>query len=289
MIDLQAGRRIAAMGIVASALLATMNVVIGLSTQSVSVLATGFEFAGDVFASSVVLVGLLVAGRPADANHPYGHGRTESLSAFVVGVVLAAGGVGICWRSLHQVGIHHPPPAVSASIALTIAIVVRGGMSALKFRVGRQLQSAALVADAWNDAVDILSAGAALTAVALARYNPDRFSTADHYGGFVVGVVVIVTGVRVLKDASMDLIDTMPDPSALQQVSTAALGVPGVLAIEQVRARKTGLRWHVDIHVEVDPELTVRQSHDIATDVRARIGDVVPWVADTLVHIEPHR
>jgi len=87
----------------------------------------------------------------------------------------------------------------------------------------------------------------------------------------------------------MDLMDTMPSADALQEVSKAALTIAGVGAIEQVRARKTGLRWHVDIRVDVDPELAVRQSHDIATDVRTRIRAAVPWVADTLVHIEPHQ
>jgi divalent metal cation (Fe/Co/Zn/Cd) transporter len=121
------------------------------------------------------------------------------------------------------------------------------------------------------------------------RASADRFLTAEHYGGVVAGVIVVITALRVLRDASMDLMDTMPSADALQEVSKAALTIAGVEAIEQVRARKTGLRWHVDIHVEVDPELTVRQSHDIATDVRTRIRAAVPWVADTLVHIEPHQ
>src|SRR5690242_4325221 len=104
MIELASARRVALAGIVASACLAVMNIAIGLATQSVSVAATGFEFAGDVFASSVVLLGLIVASRPADENHPYGHGRGETLAAFIVGVVLVAGGVGICWQSLQSVG-----------------------------------------------------------------------------------------------------------------------------------------------------------------------------------------
>lgn len=287
MTDFEKGRRVAVAGITASVALATMNIVIGLRTESVSVTATGVEFAGDVFASSIVLLGLAVAARPPDANHPYGHGRGETLAAFIVGLVLAAGGAGICWQSLDAVGARHAPPAISAAIALIVAIVVRSGMSALKFRVGRGLGSAALVADAWNDAVDILSAAAALTAVMLARYDPVRFLTADHYGGFVVGVVVMVTGVRVLRDASMDLMDTMPDASALHDVQATTRSIAGVRAVEQVRARKTGLQWHVDIHVEVDPDITVRQSHDIASTVRRELTTALPWIADVLVHVEP--
>jgi cation diffusion facilitator family transporter len=187
-------RRIALVGMAVSAMLACSNIIIGLLTNSTSVVATGFEFAGDVLASSIVLVGMGVAARPADANHPYGHGRFETLSAFVVGVILAAAGVMICYQSLQAVGAQHAPPGISAAAALVGAIVLRGIMSSVKFRVGRRLRSSALIADAWNDAVDILSALAALVAVALATYDPVRFLAADHYGGFVVGIVVVITG-----------------------------------------------------------------------------------------------
>jgi hypothetical protein len=174
------------------------------------VLATGVEFAGDVFASSVVLFGTIAAARPADANHPYGHGRAETLAAIVVGLGLVAGGAGISWRSLRGVGDLHAPPTSLATIVIGISILIRGGMAILKFRVGRRVGSSALVADAWNDTVDILAGVAALTAVGLAMYDPRRFLTADHYGAFAVGLLVILTGVRVFRDASLDLMDTMP-------------------------------------------------------------------------------
>jgi len=96
--------------------------------------------------------------------------------------------------------VRHAPPGASAAVTLVGAIVLRGIMSSVKFRVGRRLRSSALIADAWNDAVDTLSAFAALTAVALATYDPVRFLAADHYGGFVVGIVVVITGIRVVRD-----------------------------------------------------------------------------------------
>jgi cation diffusion facilitator family transporter len=144
-------------------------------------------------------------------------------------------------------------------------------MSTLKFRVGRRIQSSSLVADAWNDTVDILSAAAALVALALTIYNPSKFLAADHYGGFTVGIVVIVTGVRVLRDTSLDLTDTMPDRDAMERIREVAWSVPGVLGVEKCFARKTGLQYHVDLHLEFDPRMTVQQSHDIATTVRFEI------------------
>ena len=103
--------------------------------------------------------------RPADDNHPYGHGRFETLSAFVMGVILSGAGAMICYQALEGIGARHAPPGVSAAGALVGAIVLRSIMSSVKFRVGRRLRSSVLIADAWNDAVDILSAVAALIAV----------------------------------------------------------------------------------------------------------------------------
>jgi cation diffusion facilitator family transporter len=285
--DYRLGRRVALAGIGASALLATLNIVVGVLAHSTSVVATGIEFAGDVLASSVVWLGMLVAVKPADENHPYGHGRVETLAAFVVGLLLAAGGAGICWNSLQGVGAVHTPPSLGALIVLVVAILIRGVMSGVKFRVGRRIKSTSLVADAWNDTVDILAATAALTAVGLAMYDPRRFLAADHYGAFAVGIIVILTGLRVLRDASLELMDTMPAGGMIERVRAAAAGVPGVRGIEKSYARKTGLKYHVDLHIEVDPSLSVAAGHDIAGQVRSRVRAEVGWVADVLVHVEP--
>lgn len=285
--DARTGRRVALAGIAASALLATLNIVVGITTGSTSVLATGIEFAGDVLASTVVLLGMIVAVKPADENHPYGHGRIETLAAFIVGVILLVGGVGICWNSLQAVGDTHPPPSSAAIAVLVVAIALRGVMSAIKFRVGRRIQSASLVADAWNDTVDILAATAALIAVALAMYDSARFLAADHYGGFAVGLIVILTGLRVLRDASLELMDTMPSREMIERVRAAAREVPGVLGVDKTYARKTGFRYHVDLHIEVDPNRTVAESHVISGRVRGQVREQVGWVADVLVHVEP--
>jgi len=280
-------RRIAMIGIAVSSMLACSSIGLGLLAHSTSVIATGFEFAGDVLASSIVLVGMRVASRPPDQNHPYGHGRVETLAAFVVGVILALGGVTISHQSLQAIGARHAPPGLLAVAALVAAIVLRGVMSAVKFRVGRRIRSSALIADAWNDAVDILAALGALTAVGLTNYDPVRFMAADHYGGFIVGIVVILTAIRVVRDASLDLMDTMPPPELTEQIASVARSVPGVLGVEKLFARKTGLQYHVDVHIEVDPAQTVAASHGVATSVRATLRRELPWVADVLVHIEP--
>jgi cation diffusion facilitator family transporter len=279
--------RVAFAGIAVSSVLATANVIVGVLARSTSVVAIGMEFAGDVLASIVVFVGMIAAVKPADADHPYGHGRVETLAAFVVGLILSVGGVGICWNSLQAVGASHPPPEAPAIVVLVIAIAVRSGMSALKFRVGRRVGSSSLIADAWNDTVDILAAAAALTAVGVSMYDSERFVMADHYGGFAVGTIVVLTGLRVLRDASLELMDTMPDEDMIERVRAVAATVPGVAGVDKSYARKTGFKYHVDLHIEVDPLLTVAESHVIAGRVRSQVRDHVGWVADVLVHVEP--
>jgi cation diffusion facilitator family transporter len=280
-------RRIAMIGVAASAVLAASNLVTGFLTNSTSVVAAGFEFVGDVLASSIVIVGMRVAARPADEEHPYGHGRFETLSAFIVGVILAVGGVMISAESLQRIDMPHTAPGLAAAAALVFAIVVRGVMSTVKFRMGHRLHSSALLADAWNDAVDILSAGAALVAVGLATYDPARFLAADHYGGFLVGIVVVITGLRVVRDASLELVDTMPPAELTAEILAVAKTLPGVQGIDKVLARKSGLQYHIDLHIEVDPALTVAASHVIAGRVRSTLRRDLPWVADVLVHVEP--
>lgn len=285
--DWQLGRRVAIASVAVSAALALANIAVGHVANSTSVLAAGLEFAGDVVASLLVLFGMMVAARPADSDHPYGHGRAEILTALAVGTILLLAGIGISFRSLQKIDEVHPAPPLWAVWPLVGAIVARAGMAALKFRVGKRIQSSALAADAWNDLVDIISAFAALTALGLSLADPDRFRAADHYGGFAVGLFVIITGLRVLRESSLELMDTMPAGEQIAQIRAHAAGVPGVVAIEKCFARKTGLQYHVDLHVEVDPHITVQASHEIASDVRADLRAKLPWVADVLVHIEP--
>ena len=283
----QTVRRIVLAGIGVSCGLAAVNIVVGLVTHSTAVAAIGFEFAGDVLASSIVLIAVRVAAIPPDENHPYGHGRFETLAAFAVGAILATAGAAICYQSLRAIGVRHGPPGRTSVYALAAAIALRGIMSVIKFRVGRRLRSAALTADAWNDTVDILSAAAALIAVVLASRDPDRYLAADHYGGVAVGIIVILTGVRVLRDASLDLADTMPPSELTEAARRVALSVSGVRGVEKLFARKTGLQYHIDLHVEVDPAMTVLASHEIAAKVRIALQRDLSWVADVLVHVEP--
>jgi cation diffusion facilitator family transporter len=230
-----------------------------------------------------------LAAKPADKDHPYGHGRIEILTGLLIGLGLSAGGALICYGSIARLG--RPAVAVAAYVMwpLALSLIAKTTLAIFKFRYARRLKSASLTADAWNDLMDTISAIAALIAVALALANPSRFADADSYGGFIVGLIVIGVGVKVAYDTAMQLMDTMPADEAMAEIRAAAAGVPGVRGVEKCFARKTGLKYHVDLHLEVDGAMTVRQSHDLAHRVRTHIMETLDWVADVLVHVEPAR
>ncbi len=270
-----------------SGTLAVVKIVTGLAGHSTAVVADGLESGGDVFSSGFVLLALTLAARPPDDDHPYGHGRIEILTGLLIGLILTAGGALISFHAIERVG--HPGEALASFVVwpLVASLLAKTGLSLTKFHYGRKLRSASLTADAWNDAMDTVSAIAALIAVGMTLANPARFPNADRYGGFVVGLIVISAGLRVAYETAMQLIDTMPAPGLMKEIRAAALAEAGVRGVEKCFARKTGMRYHVDLHLEVDPEMTVRQSHEIAHRVQQRVLTTLDWVAGVLVHVEP--
>jgi cation diffusion facilitator family transporter len=284
----QLGRRASLAGMVISGLLAIAKLFVGFHAGSQAVIADGVESATDVLTSLAVLISLGVAVRPPDEDHPYGHGRFEILTGLVLGHVLTLTGVIIGWRSIAvMLGTHHTP-ALYAIWPLAVSIVLKFFLSAYKMRTGKKIGSSALIADAWNDAVDILSGSVALIAVGLSVLNPVLFPLADPIGGVLVGFIIILLGFKVIRETTLHLMDTMPEPKTMKEIRSSALTVAGALGVEKCFARKTGLRYHVDLHLEVDPDLTVRDSHSIAEQVRNKVKADLPWVADVLVHVEPH-
>jgi len=284
---MQSGQRIAAAGMVITGALALVKIFTGLAGHSTAVVADGLESASDVFSSGLVLLGLTLSAKPADQNHPYGHGRAEILSGLMVGLVLATAGGLIAYTSLLRLGQPRDPLRWFVVWPVAVSLVVKSALATIKFRTGKRIRSAALVGDAWHDTTDCVSAITALVAVALTLLESQSLFNADRYGGFAVGIIVIFTGVRVARETALQLMDTMPSDRMMAEIRAAAAVVPGVLGVEKCFARKTGLSYHVDLHLEVDPDMTVRQSHEIAHEVQMRVVKQVAWVAGVLVHVEP--
>jgi cation diffusion facilitator family transporter len=280
----RSARRIAVLGMLASAALAVAKILVGLAAHSVAVVSDGIESTGDVLTSGLVYIGLRVAAKPADAEHPYGHGRFELLMGLGVGLMLMLGGVEICWRSLEGRADQHSP-ALFALWPLGASIIIKAALATAKMRIGRRAGSGALIADAWHDSVDLLSGFVALAAVLLSAFGAPA---ADHWGGFAIGLVVLFLAQRTIRETTLQLMDTMPDAAQMNQIRATALEIPGALGVDKCFARKTGLRYHVDLHLEVDPELTVMASHEIAHAVKNHLIARLTWVEDVLVHVEPY-
>jgi cation diffusion facilitator family transporter len=283
--------RAAAVSILVAGTFATLKIVIGLSAHSVAVVSDGLESAGDLVTSFLVWLGLWVASKPADADHPYGHGRFETLTGLAVGIILLAVGGGICVTSLEHYVQHRTDPRTPELFAIWPvlgALAVKTALASWKFRVGKRTGSAGLTADAKHDMGDLLSSGVALTAVLLSYFVPGRMQAADQYGGMIIGVVVIFMGIEVIRETVLQLSDVMPDSDQMDQVRRIAMSVPGALAVEKCFARKTGLRYHVDLHLEVDPHMSVSDSHELAHQVKLAVMSELDWVQDVLIHVEPH-
>jgi cation diffusion facilitator family transporter len=201
--------------------------------------------------------------------------------------VLFSAGIAISFHAIYAVHDVTRAPAAYAIGPLIVSIFAKLYMVRYKYSTARRILSAALMADAANDGIDALSGFVALVAVSVTLYDPIRFLRADHYGAFGVGLIVTFTGARVIRETGMQLMDTMPDAHMMKLIREVAGSVPGVDGVEKCFARKTGLKYHVDLHLEVDPDMTVRDSHDIAQRVREEVRDQLNWVADVLVHVEP--
>jgi cation diffusion facilitator family transporter len=285
LVQIAKAQNIAGIGMLVSGGLAILKLTAGFLGHSDAVAADGFESTTDVLTSGMVLVGLHLASRPADENHPYGHGRVETLTGLLLGFILVLAGCGISWHGL--TGDVTALPHAWTIWPVVISIVAKFGLLVAKRRQAKRIGSDSLLADAAHDGMDMLSGFVALGAISLTLADPEHFRRADHWGAFGVGLIVVIAGLRVMYDASMHLMDTMPDESSMLKIRQVALGVRDVAGVEKCFARKTGFKYHVDLHLEVDPDISVRASHEIATRVRETIRQQLPWVADVLVHVEP--
>ncbi|MBV9405806.1 MAG: cation transporter [Acidobacteriaceae bacterium] len=281
------GRQIALASITVGILLAIAKIWVGIHASSASVVSDGLEAAGDALSSCIVYAGLWLASKPPDYEHPYGHGRYETLAGLAVGAMLLIAGIAIFWHGVRHIG-ERTALRTYALYPLILAVIVKIALATLKFRSAHRIASTSLEADAWHDITDLLSTTVAIVAVAFTLVDPTRFGAADHIGGMVIGIIISFLSVQVVRRTVEQLLDTMPEPAKMLQIREAALSVPGSLGIEKCFARRTGLKYHVDLHLEVDPDMTVRESHNIASEVKNAVKRRLPWVADVLIHVEPH-
>jgi cation diffusion facilitator family transporter len=181
----------------------------------------------------------------------------------------------------------HLPPAPFTLGVLLVVVLIKEGLFRFVLREGAKVDSSAVRADAWHHRSDAITSIAAGVGISIALVGGKRCASADDWAAIAAACVIAWNGWRLLRPALSELMDKAPDREIIQQIQKAAGAIPGVDRVEKCFVRKMGYQLYVDMHVEVDPQMTVQRSHEIAHDVKDRIRDRIPKVRDVLVHVEP--
>ncbi len=287
------GIRTTQIGLVVNAVLAAAKLAAGIFGHTYALVADAVESAADIVASLVVLGGIAVAARPADDDHPYGHGKAESLAAAVVAGMLVLAAAGIAIEAVREIRTPHQVPAPWTLGVLVGVLVVKWALARRVHAAGAAAASSAMQADAGHHLSDAITSGAAFVGILIAVigahvHSHPAWASADDWAALVASAVIAVNGVRLLVPALHDLMDRMPGPEVVQAVETAARGEPGVLDVEKLHVRRHGTALYVDIHVHADGATPLDAAHVISGRVKSAIRRAVPTVHGVLVHMEPY-
>ena len=285
--NLQIGSRVALFGMAVNLIFAAAKILGGVFGNAYVLIADGMESALDVAGSFIIWGGLKFAARPPDETHPYGHGKAEPIAAVIVafGVLVAA--LGLAVQSVREILVPHHGPAPFTLVILIVVIVVKEILFRYANRIGRHAESTAIQTDAWHHRSDALTSAAAFVGISIALIGGERWQSADDWAAIFACVVIAANGIRLLRPAVYEIMDTAPRGQIVDLVAEAATSVPGVVRIDKNLVRKMGLSFYVDLHVQVDGKISVREGHYIAHAVKRAIQERDARIADVLVHIEP--
>jgi len=274
-------------GLAVNLVLALVKLVAGIVGHSIALIADAVNSLGDGLTSGVVIYALGVAQRPPDSEHPYGHSRAESIAALSVAVLIGASALGIVIEALRHIGMTHPVPPIWTLWIAAGNAVVKESMYHYKRRVAGRTGSQALVAGAWDHRSDALCSVAVLVGLAFVRYGGESFIWADDAAAIVVVGFILLASLKLFRRNASQLMDQQAQDEIIAAIRRVAEQTPGVVRVEQIRARRSGLEVFVDIHIEVPSTLTVMEGHGIGHEVKARLIEDLTPVSDVLVHVEP--
>jgi cation diffusion facilitator family transporter len=275
-------------GIIVNLCLAAIKGIAGVAGHSYALIADAPESLTDVLSSLVVYVGLRVAMRPPEANHPYGHGKAEPMAAVAVSIALFGAAIAIAFESVHEILTPHTMPAPFTLLVLPVVVVAKEAMFRFVNRVGSSIGSAAVKTDAWHHRSDAITSALAFVGISIALIGGKGWESADDWAALLASGLIAYNAYLMLRPAVRELGDALPGTRITQEIQPIANTVPGVIDIEKCFVRKMGFDYYVDLHVVVDGSLPVRRGHEIAHQVKDAIQAAYPRVADVLVHIEPN-
>ena len=287
MLSIETGLRLSKIALLVNTLLAAVKIVGGVIGNSYVLIADGIESTADIFSSVVVWSGLRLAVKPADENHPYGHGKAESVASVIVSLLLLGAAFLIAVQSVREIMTPHQAPAWFTLPLLLVVIAVKETLFRCAFREGTSLESTALKGDAWHHRSDALTSAAAFVGISIALIGGKGYESADDWAALLACGVIAWNGLRLLRAALDEVMDASVPAEIVAQVRRLAADVDGVVDIDKCRIRKTGLHLALDIHVVVDGGLSVRRGHEIAHQVKDRLLQSQHRINDVTVHIEP--
>ncbi|SNB44827.1 cation diffusion facilitator family transporter [Geobacter sp. DSM 9736] len=273
-------------GFLVNALLMTGKILAGYFGRSEAVLADGVESACDFIAIFSTMVALRIGRKPFDEEHPYGHGKAESISAVIVSIIIFGTGAGILYRSARSIilGGHETPGFVAVAAAL-LTIITKEWLFRYSIRKGARLESPAIIAIARDHRKDALTSIATLIGVTAAFFG---FGAMDPIAAGITSLFIFHIGWVTFRSAAHDLMDALPSQELVSAITLLAEGVEGVEHVHEIKARRSGQYVIVDLKLDMDPEMTVKNSHAIATHVKRLIFEKFPNVGDVMIHINPH-
>ncbi len=285
--ELTSGLTVTRVGMLVNFALFVIKITAGWFGRSQALIADGVHSLSDLLSDVVVLLGLKWGRKEEDESHPFGHARIETIAGMFIGLVLIGTAVGLAYSSISTISDRvESSPGLTAIIAALISVGLKEGLYWYTVKVGRRIRSLAVIANAWHHRSDALSSIAVLVGVTAAYLSP-AWAMADAYAALVVTFFVVKIGAGLIWSATKEVIDTAPDQAAMDQVKETALRVPGVRQTHDIRARLSGGRIFAEIHIVVDPDLTVRAGHEIADAVKQSLLDDVAGMARVIVHVDP--
>jgi cation diffusion facilitator family transporter len=293
---LQRGLRATFLGIAVNVILGAAKFLAGIFGHSHALIADATESFADIFNSLVVWRGLVVAAAPPDEEHPYGHSKAEPLAAAFGAVMLLAAAIWIAGRGLIDIyellnpqafHYHHEPLRWFTLVVLVVVIVVKEGLFRFVVGEGEATDNSAVKTDAWHHRSDAITSAGAFIGIGIALIGGGKFSWADDAAAIFCAIIIGINGWLLLRPALSELMDKAADREVIEKIRQTAAGTSGVERVEKCFARKAGHLYFVEMHIQVDPLMTVRRSHEIAHDVKDKIREAMTEVSDVLVHIEP--
>lgn len=270
-----------------NAVLTIAKLLAGTLGHSLALISDAINSLGDMITTCGVLIGMRISAWPATPRHPYGYSRMESIIGLYLALALAGAGVWVGREGLLALKAPQQTPAWYTLLVAVGVVAVKESLYQYKIRVARRLQSQSLKAAAWDHRSDAIAGLAVFLGLALDRWAGLWWG--DGLATLVVAVTILWAGISLMHGNVAELLDRQADVEFLGQIRQAARNVPGVAAIDKLFVRKAGLEYLVDLHVEVDPDLSVQRGHEIAHEVQEAIQHALPHIHSILVHVEPHR